>query len=400
MVRAGMPASIEPDGDGDARSLFHGMILQPGKRSGVDVGDLQARREAYSRVSTAMAYLDDAELRSAVLGAGSTARGGWGASHPAEIAGWRVFVKRVPLTEVERSHMFSTRNRFRLPSYYNYGVGSAGFGVFRELAGHIKTTNWVLEGAIESFPLLYHSRVMVRGSRSADPRFQLDDYVRRWNGSKAVANYMKAREQAGHELWLVLEHFPYTVATWLPANQGAVDRVIDQLCGTITFLRSHGIVHFDAHTWNAVGDGEQLYVTDFGLVLDSQFDLTDRERAFLKKHSHYDYGQAVASIGLLVLGMFRSLEPRERDRLGNEYGLMPGAAPHQVLRRLLERLDALLDDGVLPLEAELAGTLMRYREVILFMTTFLSELERNPRKNTRYDDGALQRLLASAGLLS
>lgn len=173
------------------------------------MGDLQARREAYSRVSTAMAYLDDVELRAAVLGAGSAARGGWGASHPAEIAGWRVFVKRVPLIEVERSHMFSTRNRFRLPSYYNYGVGSAGFGVFRELAGHIKTTNWVLEGAIESFPLLYHSRVMTRGSPSADPRFQLDDYVRRWNGSRAVADYMKARQQAGHDSGWSSNIFPW-----------------------------------------------------------------------------------------------------------------------------------------------------------------------------------------------
>lgn len=364
------------------------------------MGDLQSRREAYSRISTAVAYLDDVELRSAVLTTGLTARGGWGASHPAEIAGWPVFVKRLPLTEVERAHMFSTRNRFRLPSYYNYGVGSAGFGVFRELASHVKTTNWVLEGAIESFPLLYHSRVMTRASRSADPRFRLDDYVRLWNGSRAVANYMMAREEAGHELWLVLERFPHTMATWLPANQGAAGRVVDQLCSTIAFLRSHGIVHFDAHTWNVVGDGEQLHLTDFGLVLDSQFDLTDRERSFLGKHSHYDYGEALASLGLLVLGMFRTLEPEARERLGDTYGLMPEAAPHQVLRRLLERLDSLFDDGVLPLEAEFVETLIRHREVILFMTTFLSELQRNPRKNTRYDDGALERLLAAAGVLS
>ena len=363
------------------------------------MSDLQARREAYSRISTALATLGDVELRSAVLGADSGARGGWGASHPAEIAGCRVFVKRVPLTDVERSHMFSTRNLFRLPSYYNYGVGSAGFGVFRELASHVKTTDWVLEGAIESFPLLFHFRVMARGSPSTDPRFQLDDYVRRWNGSKAVGRYVKAREEARHEVWLVLERFPHTMATWLPANQAALGRVIDQLRTTISFLRSHGIVHFDAHTWNVVGDGERLYLTDFGLLLDPDFALTEGERAFLGKHSHYDYGEAVASIGLLLLGMFRELEPEVRVRLAETYGLIAGTAPHQILGELLERLDVLVDEGALPLEGDFAETLLRHTEVITFMATFLSELQRNPRKDTTYDDRALERLLDAAGLL-
>ncbi len=44
--------------------------------------------------------------------------------------------------------------------YYHYGIGSAGFGVFRELVANIKITNWVLEGAITNFPLLYHYRVI------------------------------------------------------------------------------------------------------------------------------------------------------------------------------------------------------------------------------------------------
>src|SRR4051812_24940328 len=162
------------------------------RSNGVDVRNLQTRRETYSRISTALAFLDDRGLR-ATMGATSSSRHGWGASQSAKISGCPVFVKRLALTELERTNMFSTRNRFRLPTYYNYGVGSAGFGVFRELASHVKTTNWVLEGAIESFPLLYHARVMTRPSPSADPRFNLDDYLRRWNNSRAVANYMQAR---------------------------------------------------------------------------------------------------------------------------------------------------------------------------------------------------------------
>lgn len=364
------------------------------------MGNLQTRRETYSRISTALAFLDDRELR-ATVGATSGGRHGWGPSQAAEISGSSVFVKRLALTDLERANMFSTRNRFRLPSYYNYGVGSAGFGVFRELASHVKTTNWVLEGAIESFPLLYHARVMTRRPpQSSDPRFDLDDYVRHWNSSRAVANYMQARRHASDEVWLVLEHFPYTLPRWLPANQGAVGQVIEQLSRTIAFLRSRGIVHFDAHLGNMVSDGRQVFLTDFGLVLDGQFDLTDHERAFLAKHSHYDYGEAIASIGGLLLGMVHGLGPEERQRVAHKYGLEPGAAPDRVLETLLGRLDGIHRDGDLPLEAEYVEALNTHRDVIVFMSTFLTELRRDPRKRSRYDDVALTQLLDAAGVSS
>ena len=75
--------------------------------------------------------------------------------------------------------MASARNTFRLPDYYHYGVGSAGFGVSRELATHRRATEWVMNG-IESFPLLYHARVITRAAPSDDLRFTLDEYVARW----------------------------------------------------------------------------------------------------------------------------------------------------------------------------------------------------------------------------
>ena len=179
-------------------------------------------------MSTALDSLDDGELRAAVLRDATTTRDEWGTSHHrAEIEGFPVFVKRIPLTGVEHSNPLSTRNRFRLPSHYSYGVGSAGFGAFRELATHQRTTNWVLEGAIDSFPLLHHARVMARTPPPADPGFDLDDHVRQWNASRAVAGYMRARADARHEVWLVLERFPHTLAAWLPTHQGAVGTVID-----------------------------------------------------------------------------------------------------------------------------------------------------------------------------
>ena len=57
-----------------------------------------------------------------------------------------MFVKRVPVTDLEYENMFSTRNLYDIPTYYNYGFGSAGFGVYRELVTHVKASNWVLAG--------------------------------------------------------------------------------------------------------------------------------------------------------------------------------------------------------------------------------------------------------------
>ena len=360
----------------------------------VEKGD--RRRATCRAASTVIGDLADAELHAAVDAGPSTARSGWGISQATEIAGFAVFVKRIPLTDVEHRNMSSTRNAFRLPDYYHYGVGSAGFGVSRELATHRRTTEWVMHGDIQSFPLLYHARVMPRAEQSDDPRFKLDEYVARWNASTAVANYVTARARARHEVWLILEHFPHTLATWLPDNQGATARLVDELCRTVAFLRSKGIVHFDAHVWNIVGDGEDVFLTDFGLALDSHFELADRERAFLARHWHYDEGEVIASVGLLLIDILRASAPEEQARIESKCGIAPGASLPARLAALLAHVDELHADGDLPLEPAFVTTVTRYRPVILFMSSFLSRLQGNRRKDTSYDDDALRRLLDAA----
>jgi hypothetical protein len=360
-------------------------------------GDKADRRRATCLAAgTAIGALGDDQLQAAVDAWPSTGRSGWGISQAMDIAGFAVFVKRIPLTDVEHRHMASTRNTFRLPDYYHYGVGSAGFGVSRELATHRRTTEWVMNGEIESFPLLYHARVMPRVEQAPDPRFKLDEYVARWNGSKAVANYITARARARHEVWLILEHFPHTLATWLPDNQGATARVLDQLCRTAVFLRSKGVVHFDAHLRNVVGDGEDAFLTDFGLALDAAFDMTDRERAFLDRHRRYDEGEVIASVGVLLLDRLWAMAPEDRARIESKCAIAPDDGTHARLSALLAHVEDLHAGGDLALEPAFVETVTTYRAVILFMSSFLSELRDNRRKNTRFDDDALGRLLAAA----
>jgi hypothetical protein len=105
--------------------------------------------------------LDDRSLRDLVEQQQPTWRA-WGGSHSIVVDGHPVFVKRVPLTDLELAEYGTTRNIFDLPLFYSYGVGSAGFGAFRELAMHEKTTRMVLSGVTHGFPVLHHHRVMRR----------------------------------------------------------------------------------------------------------------------------------------------------------------------------------------------------------------------------------------------
>jgi hypothetical protein len=112
---------------------------------------------------------------------------GWGIGRTLEIGSHRVFVKSIPVTALELAHFGSTQNLFGLPVEYHYGVGSAGFGAARELAAHITTTRWVLEGRIENFPILYHHRVLpIGGQTRVLDKQQLERYVESWDRNAAI----------------------------------------------------------------------------------------------------------------------------------------------------------------------------------------------------------------------
>ncbi len=119
---------------------------------------MSERNRNHSEVSSLLTKLSDGvliELLEAIEG-----KPGWGMTCSLRIEGHLSFVKLIPVTELELANLGSTRNLYDLPTVYNYGVGSAGFGAAREVAAHLKTTQWVLDGKIENFPLLYHHRVL------------------------------------------------------------------------------------------------------------------------------------------------------------------------------------------------------------------------------------------------
>jgi hypothetical protein len=265
-----------------------------------------ARLAAYRTVSARLSALGERQIIDLVTTAAPRGSGLGGRSAEVDLDGTQVFVKRVTLTELEArpEHFRSTANLFRLPTFYQYGIGSAGFGAWRELAAHTMTTCWVLGDAFAGFPLLYHWRVVPDSPPVgfADALGGVDAAVAHWEGSAAVRERLEAIGRSSLSLLLFLEHIPHTLAAWLsdhrngfaePAPYAWAEQALTRCTA---FMSANGLVHFDAHFHNVLTDGRLLYFADFGLASSSRFDLTAAEVAFLSDHLSYDHHHTTAHL--------------------------------------------------------------------------------------------------------
>jgi hypothetical protein len=308
---------------------------------------IELRRKRYFKLSSQIAQLDNAQLRSLFDDSeSSTSSSGWGLNHAIVLGQSQVFVKRVPVTNIEYNNLFSTKNLYDLPTYCNYGFGSTGFGVFRELVTHIKTTNWVLEGAIATFPLMYHYRIIPFCGRPADVDLERQKgYVEYWGNSANAGNYLLDRAIANYELVLFLEYIPHVLETWLRENPNKLQQPLDELRRTIDFLRTQGIIHFDAHFQNILTNGEQIYLTDFGLVLDKSFALNSDEESFFEQNTFYDYGEVLRNLGHLIQSPYDSCSENDQHRIMEKYGIKEGLKPYEHRSILLDNIEQIHADG-------------------------------------------------------
>jgi len=259
--------------------------------------DLGARVARHGAVSSRLAGLADADVLALLAEATSAGVGIGGTTGKIVVDGHDVFVKRVPLTDLERrpEHVGSTANLFGLPPFYQYGFGSAGFGAWRETAVHTMTTRWVLEGRFAGFPILYHRRVLPQPPRPIEPA-EVDRWVAHWEGSAAVRARLTAINEASAAVVLFMEYIPETVDSWLSGRTAAGDpgaasayTMVDlALRAGVDFMESQGLQHFDAHFRNLLTDGRRVYFADFGLAVHAGFELSAAESAFLSRHRSYD----------------------------------------------------------------------------------------------------------------
>ncbi|MER7792794.1 protein kinase family protein [Streptomyces sp. NPDC097640] len=303
-----------------------------------------ARLATYGTVATHLSLLSDRRLGEMVAAADPLGSGIGGRSAELDIDGTRVFVKRIPLTETELrpENARSTANLFGLPMFYQYGVGSAGFGAWRELAVHAMTTNWVLGNEYEGFPLMYHWRILPDSPPEgvAAEFGGIDGAVVHWEGSSAVRGRLEAIGRSSSSLVLFLEHLPQTLADWLhdyrtaapEGGESSPYRWVEQaLARGTAFMSSHGLVHFDAHFANVLTDGRLLYFADFGLALSSCFELSASEAEFLSAHLVYDRCHTVSH--LLRHHLPDGLRgDREHEAFLREWiaGHQPGDVPREI----------------------------------------------------------------------
>lgn len=336
------------------------------------------RFNTYFHIQPRLALLGDDQIKELLKR--SKARRGWGINHLIKIDGKKIFVKRIPLTMLEYKNPFSTRNHYRLPLYYNYGVGSAGFGAWRELATHIKTTSWVLNGENSHFPLMYHFRILKRDEPFAEvDKASQKKYRAYWNSNKQIDKYTLARKKARYEIVIFLEHIPGVINDLFVKNPSRVPEMFDEITETIIFMRRKGMIHFDLHLHNILTDGKNFYLTDFGLCLDKKFQLTKTETQFHRTHATYDKNEFISSLGHVLLSHLGRLPKRQQKALMNEMQFPPGADNFQGLEILYKNFDKLnfLDKKFLLL-------LKKHKKIILKMTRFTIELRADSTKKTKY----------------
>ena len=361
---------------------------------------MNTRIDTYYELSSQLALVDDEQLN--VLLSETRETRGWGKNYTITLRDSKIFIKRIPVTALEYGYMFSTRNHYQLPTYYNYGIWSAGFGAFRELISHIKTTNWVLSGAIENFPLMYHYRL--RPFTGQQPEVNMAEhqkYVDYWNSNQNISQYNLARAGAEYEAVLFLEHLPYTLENWLVNNTDQLETIMVEMRDTLTFLRKQGVIHFDVHLDNIiVTDGNKPYLTDFGLVLDSQFDLSETEKEFFAQHTHFDYGEFLYSLGGHLVDLCRSLAEPQQSELRRKYGLQDEMRYHEILTLLLDNIEAIYADKVIPINRYYVDTLVKYRPIIMLMHAFSTKMRTTNAKDTEFNHTELKRLLKETNFLT
>ncbi|WP_221361147.1 protein kinase family protein [Streptomyces beigongshangae] len=285
-----------------------------------------ARLAAHGAVSTSLALRSDRGLRELVDAAAPLGSGIGGESLLLQADGIPVFVKRIRLTDQERrpENARSTANLFGLPLFCQYGVGGIGgpgFGAWRELAAHTMTTNWVIAGEHEGFPLLHHWRVLPDSGRPlpGEPA-DVERAVAYWGAGPGIRRRIEALRHSTASLTLFLEYVPQNLHDWLGERIGAGGAAAERACAMVdtelaagvSFMNVRGLLHFDAHFRNILTDGRRLFFTDYGLATSSRFDLTREEADFFEAHRTYDrYYTVTHLVNWLAVALY-GYGPEER----------------------------------------------------------------------------------------
>jgi hypothetical protein len=255
---------------------------------------LDQRRRAHHALATRLAGMSDASLAALLTEPDpSHASMNGNASEAIEVEGAKVFVKKIALTDLERSPGAhgATANLFNLPLFCRYELA---FGAWRELSACLRASAWALSGECGLFPIVHHWRVLPRRPTPGDAEREarLQRALDHWERSEAIAARVEALWGASASLVLFVEHVPKMLLAWLADRSGAerpdaamemeILRTHDEWRRAAAFMNERGLLHFDLHRANLLTDGVQIYVGDYGLALCDDFDLRAGRARFLR----------------------------------------------------------------------------------------------------------------------
>lgn len=315
------------------------------------------RAARFAQISSALALQSDQQLTRLVDSAEQLASGIGGTTLAFELDGQRVFAKRLRLTELERrpENRMSTANVFQLPTFCQRNVGSVGFGVWRELAANAMTTCWVLSRQLESFPLMYHWRVLegVAAAGAALPPKELADVegmVSYWGGSESMGVRLRALADATASIMIFLEYLPWNLSAWLELQLAAGPAAMESACAMvehgltvdIPLMNSLGLVHGDAHFGNILTDGRRLYFADLGLATSERFALSMDELSYLHHNASLDRGYVLAKWVNWLVKAFDPTASSLQERMALVRAVAQGQAVHQLIPDLPSNVAAII----------------------------------------------------------
>jgi hypothetical protein len=355
-----------------------------------------ARLERFASISATLALLSTQELTRMADQAEPLGSGIGGSTLTLNIDGTRVFAKRVRLTDLERrpEHLMSTANIFGLPPHYQRNVGSAGFGVWRELAAHQMANSWMLAQQLDCFPLMYHWRVLdgAASVKAAPPPPEWTDVKGMsayWGHSAAVEQRLMALAGASASVLILMEQLPWTLSVWLneqlvagpEALQSACAMVEACLMADIPKINALGLLHGDAHHGNMLTDGQRLYYADLGLASSARFALGNDERQYLHDNASLDIAYVRSRWVNWLLKAWHPALAEAPARMALVKRIARGEAALQLLPRL---------------PASLALSIERHAQIADLINDFYIDLHEHSRSSP-YPRAAIEALLAAQG---
>lgn len=181
-------------------------------------------------------------------------------------------------------------------------------------------------------------------------------------------------------------------------NLNKLQQSLEDMRGTIAFLRANKIIHFDAHFCNILSDGDRTYLTDFGLVLDKSFALTKDEESFFEQNAFYDCGEVLRNLGQLIRSPYNSLSEIDRHRIMEKYGIKADLKIYEQGSILLDNIEQIHADKDINLDDFYVTSIVKYRSIIAMMQDFFCRMWEN-KKDTKLPHAKLRLLLEETGFL-